>query len=57
MEPGGGCRTQAVVMADLQELSETMCREAKVETFGVRVWKDRELISAVWCYWWVGSRV
>lgn len=30
----------AVVMADLQELSETVCREAEVETLGVRVWEE-----------------
>lgn len=43
--------------AALQELSETMCREAQVDMVEVRVLKDGELISGVWCYWWVGSRV
>lgn len=56
-EPVGGCRIQEVMKAALQELSETICREAKGEMFEVRVWEGGELISGVWCYWWVGSRV
>lgn len=45
------------MMAALQDLSETMCRDAQVDMFEVRVWEDGELTSGVRCYWRVGSRV
>lgn len=41
----GACRkmqNMAVMTAALQELSETMCREAQVDMFEVRVWEDGE---------------